>query len=552
MNAFFLTYVSVFGTAAIACLVSAYWCWKIMREDTAPGNAAGDSRNALLALQLTSAGWAATTAGAFVAPTPGLERAFYLAGLVLGIAAVGAWLWFCSAYSGRTLHREKAVQRIALVTFLFIAGTKLTNAWHGLYFSTETAQYPFPHLELHYHGLYWGSVGFSYALAAVGYFMLFELFGKVGSRGGKLGLLTGLTAIPLLFNGLGEAVPWLLNVSHEPLGVAVFALGVTFLYRDQFRAVEVAGDRQGPVFVLETNGNLLDYNQSAADLFPEIVSGREVMTKPLSDVVPDVARALEAGQSVVQLQKGSEQRYYHIGLSAFALQSTRPCQALLLTDVTERFRMHERLLEVQEEERRRIDQEIHDEVGGLLASLQFVIDSARTEVREQEATTEYFAQMEETVSKLSTALRLISRKLYPGTLSDQDLAGALNSLIGDMERENGLNVDLILDIDSEDRLSTLHRRTAYWIVQEALINVARHAETSEATVLVLADENQLSLQVIDEGVGFDPVSQKGEKTFGIEGIRRRAERLNGEIEVHSIPGEGTRIRTTLPLNSTFL
>ena len=99
----------------------------------------------------------------------------------------------------------------------------------------------------------------------------------------------------------------------------------------------------------------------------------------------------------------------------------------------------------------------------------------------------------------------------------------------------------------EDRLSVLHKRTAYWIVQEALINVARHAETNKAKVVVSADEKRLSLQVVDEGVGFNPDIQEGAKSFGLEGIRRRVERLNGGFEINSIPEKGTRLCATLPL-----
>lgn len=547
MNAFLSAYLFLFGVAAIACLVSAYWAWKIAGPDTGDGD--GDTGNALLALLLTSAGWAGTYVGAFLAPTPGLERAFYMSGLVIGAAAVGAWLWFCSAYSGRTLHRETAVQRTGLLVFLLVAGTKLTNSWHGLYFSTEMVEAPFPHLQLHYHALYWGSVGLAYALAAVGYFMLFELFREVGSKGGKLGMLAGLTALPLLFNGLGEALPWLLNVSHEPLGVAAFAIGVTFLYRDQFRAVEIAGDRQAPVFVMEPNGTILDYNRSAADLFPAMIGGQKGIGKPPSEVLPALARALDTEKSIIRLQQGSQQRYFQLGVSSFAIQGTRPCQALLLTDVTERRRMQERLLDVQEEERRRIDQEIHDEMGGLLTSLQFAIDCARNEALDQNDPADAFSQVEGLVSELSTTARTISRKLYPSALSDHGLAGALTSLLGDLEREHGLKIDLVCEIGSEERLSTLHKRTAYWIVQEALINVARHAETNEAKVTIGTDQGRLSLQIVDEGAGFDPSKQEEQKSFGLESIRRRVERLNGEVQISSIPGEGSCIRSIFPLEA---
>ena len=215
-------------------------------------------------------------------------------------------------------------------------------------------------------------------------------------------------------------------------------------------------------------------------------------------------------------------------------------------DVTARRRMQERLLEVQEEERRRIDQEIHDEMGGLLTSLQFSIGLARRQAQTPDVG-EHFDQLEELVSELSTVARTISRKLYPSALSEHGLAGTLPSLADEIENQYDLAVDLRCEVASGDRFSSLLERTAYWIVQEALVNAGRHAETGTAHVTVREDEHRLCLRVSDEGVGFDPSRQEGDKSFGIEGIRRRVERLNGTVEIDTAPGQGTRIVATLPL-----
>ena len=544
MNPFFLGYLLLFGAAAVTCLVAA----RRVRERAGSEAGGRDTGNALLALLLTSAGWAGAYVGVFLAWAPGLEHAFHLLGLVLGAAAVGAWLWFCSAYSGRTLHKDAGIRRGALLLFLLVAGTKLTNPWHGLYFSTEPAEVPFAHLALHYHALHWGSVGLAYALAAVGYFMLFDLFRKVGSRGGKLGLLAGLTALPLLFNGLGETVPWLLNVSHEPLGVAAFAIGALFLYQDQFRAVRVAGEQDAPAFVMKADGTLQDYNQGAADLFPERVGEGAVIGTSLRRVLPDVAEALDGGESLVRLSRASQKRDYRLQTSSIALGETRPCRVLLMTDVTEQRRMQERLLDVQQQERRRISQEFHDEIGGLLASLQLAIDLARRQAHAQVAPTDPLSDLEDLVSDLSSAVRTISRKLYPGALSQHGLAGALSSLVRGVEEEHGLDVELKSDVEVGEQFPTLVEQTAYWTAQEALVNAALHAETSTARCVLRTDEDRLFLRVVDDGIGFDPARCQDEKSFGLEGIRRRVERLDGAFEISSAPGRGTRLSVTLPLN----
>jgi len=218
-------------------------------------------------------------------------------------------------------------------------------------------------------------------------------------------------------------------------------------------------------------------------------------------------------------------------------------------DVTQQRRMLERLLEAQEEERRRIDQEIHDEMGGLLTSLQLTVDLARRAT--SEASTEPFDQLEDLVNELSTVSRTISRKLYPSDLPEYGLADAFSSLAGEVERERGLEVDLYSEIASDDRFPPLIERTAYWIVQEVLINVARHGETSAAQVIVSKRADQLYLHVFDEKGAFLPSAPGAEKSFRLEVIQRRVEWLDGEVRIDAIPGEGTRFSVILPVRLPF-
>ena len=219
-------------------------------------------------------------------------------------------------------------------------------------------------------------------------------------------------------------------------------------------------------------------------------------------------------------------------------------------DVTDRRRMQERLLEVQEEERRRIDQEIHNEMGGLLTSLQFTLGLARRQSPDAGASAEHVDQIEDLVADLATVTRTISRKLYPRELSDYGLAGSLSSLTDEMAEQHDLTVDLQCGVEPGERFSSLIERTAYWIVQEGLLNTARHAETDAARVAVHSSDDQLHLQITDEGIGFDPSAPHGTKSFGLEGIRRRVERLNGTLDLDTGPGEGTRIVVCLPLTMT--
>lgn len=333
MNAFYLGYLLLFGAATVVCLVGAYRTRGI----------AGGVRRALAALLITTTGWSGAYVGVFLAPTVELAKAFHLVGLVAGAVAVGTWLWFCSAYAGRDLHRDSAARQAGLWTLALVVLTKLTNPWHQLYFTATPAEAPFPHLALDYHLLYWGSMGLAYALAAVGYFILYDLFRNVGSRGGSLGPLAALTALPLLFNAVGYATPSLLNISHEPLGVAIFAAGVFYLYGAEFRAIRFAGEQEEPAFVLDAQGTVQEYNRSARALLPEEARGATIIGTPIGEVLPAVEDALAEEEPSIRFWEEPSVRYYQLKTNPFGPGEEQPGHFLVLNDVTEH-KMREEVL----------------------------------------------------------------------------------------------------------------------------------------------------------------------------------------------------------------
>jgi PAS domain S-box-containing protein len=221
-------------------------------------------------------------------------------------------------------------------------------------------------------------------------------------------------------------------------------------------------------------------------------------------------------------------------------------------DVTQQRKMLERLLEVQEEERRRIDQEIHDGMGGLLTSLQFTIDIARRNAQENGDATEHFDELETLVSELSTVSRTISRKLYPSDLSEHGLAQGITSLISEVEQKYDLDVDLYSEVETTDRFSTLVERSVYWIVQEILTNVVRHEAAGTPQVLLNKRGEQLYLHVFDESAALDGPAAAAGEDVQLEAIRRRVEWLDGEVRIDPIPDEGVRMSIILPVRSPFL
>jgi signal transduction histidine kinase len=148
-----------------------------------------------------------------------------------------------------------------------------------------------------------------------------------------------------------------------------------------------------------------------------------------------------------------------------------------------------------------------------------------------------------------TELQGLITELRPAALDDIGLQPALTSLFERVQEAHGLAVASEVDLDleagrSDARLEPEIEGTVYRLVQEALSNVAKHADTSTAGVRVAERDGQLSIQVADEGQGFDPTEPR--RGFGLLGMRERVELAGGTLELDSRPGEGTRVSATLP------
>lgn len=113
-------------------------------------------------------------------------------------------------------------------------------------------------------------MGLSYALASVGYFMLLELFTEIDLDTRALFALVGITGLPVVLDIVGDTTPYLIDITYEPLGVAVFAVGVAFVYIDRFDAVQLAAERDDPVLVIDTDNHIRHTNRAARTLFPDL------------------------------------------------------------------------------------------------------------------------------------------------------------------------------------------------------------------------------------------------------------------------------------------
>jgi PAS domain S-box-containing protein len=204
-----------------------------------------------------------------------------------------------------------------------------------------------------------------------------------------------------------------------------------------------------------------------------------------------------------------------------------------------------RLVEVQEDERRHLARELHDEIGQQLTGLNLLLDAI--DGRPPEVTSERLAEAHRLIEDLVGRVRRLSLDLRPAMLDDLGLLPALLWLFEGYTGKTGVRVNFEHE-GLEQQVPGEVETAAYRIVQEALTNVARHAGVSEVSVQACVANRMLTLQVVDHGTGFDWNGALVEPvTSGLAGMRERAMLLGGRLAVESAPGAGTRLKAELPL-----
>jgi signal transduction histidine kinase len=204
-----------------------------------------------------------------------------------------------------------------------------------------------------------------------------------------------------------------------------------------------------------------------------------------------------------------------------------------------------RLVHAQEEEHRRIARELHDDLTQRLAVL--AIDAGTFERTPGCAPdiADKAREMRDQLMSLSEAVHSLSRQLHPSILDDLGLSDALRSECLILGKRDGITVTY----HAQDVPTDLPRDVAlciYRVAQEALRNIARHAQAPRAAVRLVANEQELVLCVRDWGVGFE-VAASGKTKVGLESMRERARLIKAHLTVHSRRGKGTRITMRVPM-----
>ena len=209
-----------------------------------------------------------------------------------------------------------------------------------------------------------------------------------------------------------------------------------------------------------------------------------------------------------------------------------------------------RLLQLQDEERRRIARELHDSVGQLLAALAMNLSVVRSDIERLTKTARAVTDSEALVQEMSKDIRTLSHLLHPPLLDETGLSSALRWYIDGFAQRSQIKVDLEFP-EGFGRLSRELEIAIFRTVQECLTNIHRHSESATAKIRIVRATSHVRVEVEDRGKGIPPeklheMASAGTPGVGIRGMRERLRQLGGGLEINS-NGKGTLVAAQLPV-----
>jgi two-component system sensor histidine kinase NreB len=247
--------------------------------------------------------------------------------------------------------------------------------------------------------------------------------------------------------------------------------------------------------------------------------------------------------------RAKDDSYYWVNTTIvpFLDENGKPYQFLAIrNEVTELKRVEDELkmmmkqvLNVQEEERKRFSRELHDGIGQSMFALLIQLDRMISVQENSE-----LEKLRRNVSTVIEEVRSLAWELRPSVLDDLGVAPAIRTYIENFTQHFAIRIHF--ESNLRNRLDVQIETTIYRIIQEALTNISKYADVSEATVKLIETEAQIEVQIYDEGNGFSRELVK--KGVGLFSMDERARGIGGSLEIGSEPGKGTRVVLIAPKN----
>jgi PAS domain S-box-containing protein len=301
------------------------------------------------------------------------------------------------------------------------------------------------------------------------------------------------------------------------------------------------------MFRMSRDGTYLDFKGDRDDLAvpPEELIGsnaRDILPADVAEgLLEGIAHALDTGEVATgeyELTLNNVRRTFEARIVRDGDEAV-----LIVRDISERKRQEGelrgsrvRLLRAGDEARRRLERNLHDGAQQRLVSLSLALRLAHARLRDApEEAERLLAGASEELAQALEELRELARGIHPAVLSERGLSAALEALAGRAPVPVGVTVP-------PDRFPPAVEAAAYYVISEALANVAKYAEASAVEIRVTRQNGRAVVEVADDGVGgADPT-----RGSGLSGLVDRVEALDGVLKVESAPGAGTRIRAEIP------
>lgn len=266
-----------------------------------------------------------------------------------------------------------------------------------------------------------------------------------------------------------------------------------------------------------------------------------------------------ASDYAVTGQKTSGEHFPLEGSISTLAEDGRQIYTVILRDITERKQVQEKLQQsyiqlrelsaalqtIREEERTHISRELHDDLGQLLATLRSDLSLLQQQPAANEAARRLLGSMDEVLMSAITSLRRIASNLRPRALDEGGLYFALDTLRQEFSMRQGIECAFYAN-EQELILDDSHSTAIFRIVQEALTNIARHAQASHVVLDLHRLDSTLLISIRDDGRGIAETDMDKASSFGLVGMRERVWAIHGDISIGS-DGKGTRIDIVLPL-----
>jgi len=327
------------------------------------------------------------------------------------------------------------------------------------------------------------------------------------------------------------------------------------------------------IIVIDEGRSIILFNQGAARLFG--YEPDEIMSRPIDQLLParfrdphahhirsfalspEFARPMAQRREVFGLRKDGTEFPAEASISKLTV-GDKTTFTVILRDMTDRLRTERQLqslttqlMTAQEEERRRISRELHDDINQRLALL--AIEMGHIETLPAMSADQLRQAMQSLAQRLETIsddVRLMAYRFHSSILEDLGLSAALKNLAEEWSKRTGIKT-VVVQEERTDPVPHEISSCLYRIAQESLANVVKHAQASRVEIELTYDGQEVTLAIRDTGIGFDLEQiRTHHHGLGLVNMRERARSVQGRLEIQSEPGRGTEISVQIPLPGT--